>query len=69
MVSFEIKMVELCIKWNEIIHSSDIFLKNCNRIQNKGFLSIKKLGKNPSRKSGKNMSKLICSFSSVTDIL
>lgn len=53
MVSFEIKMVELCIMWNETIYISDSFLKNCNRTHNKGFLSIKKLEKIIVEKVGK----------------
>lgn len=50
-------MVELCITWNEITYISDALLKNCNRIQNKGFPSIKKLEKILVEKKGKKYEK------------
>lgn len=41
MVNFEINMVELCIKWNEIIHSSDIFLKNLTEFKIRDFFQLR----------------------------
>lgn len=41
MVNFEINMVELCIKWNEIIYSSDIFLKNLTEFKIRDFFQLR----------------------------
>lgn len=57
MVSLEIGMVELFPMWKKIMYFSACFVKNYNRIQNKGwfFFSIKKLGKTIVGKVGKTM--------------
>lgn len=55
MVSLEIGMVELFPMWNKIMYFSGCFVKNYNRIQKKGFFSVKKLEKTIVGKGEKTM--------------